>query len=169
MVNNTFNENTESNGQAIGNVENNSHFSKPSSEFKIKVKKLNAKGEGFNIDEVIDAIQTAIVEVVELEITTWVPESSTQLEQPKEQQIAQPGNKMHTIINLIDGDITNEVGSQFVGSGPYTELREFHLTQIKESREIMQKNIESLQKLYGFFLEIMKSRKTSQQSLSRPQ
>ncbi|MDZ8031344.1 hypothetical protein [Nostoc sp. DedSLP04] len=169
MVNNTLNENTETNGQAIENSENNSQYSKPSSEFKIKVKKLNSNKEGFNIDEIIDAIQTAIVEVIELEITTWVPESSTQLEQLKEQQIAQPGNRMRTIINLIDGDITNEVGSQFVGSGPYTELREFHLTQIKESREIMQKNIESLHKLYGFFIEIMKSRKTSQQSLSRPQ
>ncbi|MEH2366869.1 hypothetical protein [Nostoc sp.] len=169
MVNNTLNENTNIHDQAIENMENNSQFSKPSSEFKRKVKKLNSQGEGFNIDEIIDAIQTAIVEVVELEITTWVPDSSTQLEQPQGQQIAQTGNRMHTIINLIDGDITNEVGSQFVGSGPYTELREFHLTQIKESREIMQKNIESLQKLYGFFIEIMKSRKTSQQSLSRHQ
>ena len=164
MVNNILNENTESNGQAI---EDNSKLSKPSSEFKRKVKKLNAKGEGFNIDDVIDAIKTAIVEVVELEITTWVPDSPTQLEQPLEQQVAQPGNRMYTVINLIDGDINNEVGSQFVGSGPYTELREFHLSQIKESREIMQKNIESLQKLYEFFIEIMKSRKTSQQSPSR--
>ncbi|MEH2167065.1 MAG: hypothetical protein V7K41_10415 [Nostoc sp.] len=169
MMNNIFNEATEINGQAIENGESNSQSSKPSSEFKIKVKKLNTKAEGFNIDDIIDAIQTAIVEVVELEITTWVPESSTQLEQPQGQQVAQAGNRMHTIINLIDGDITNEIGSQFVGSGPYTELRGFHLTQIKESREIMQKNIESLQKLYGFFIEIMKSRKTSQQSLSRPQ
>ncbi|MEH1987109.1 hypothetical protein [Nostoc sp.] len=112
---------------------------------------------------------STFLEVIELEITTWVPESSTQLENPQGQQVAQPGNRMHTIINLIDGDITNEVGSEFIGSGPYTELREFHLTQIKESREIMQKNIESLQKLYGFFIEIMKSSKTSQQSLSRPQ
>ncbi|BDI15706.1 hypothetical protein ANSO36C_15080 [Nostoc cf. commune SO-36] len=168
MVNKIINENTASNGQALDNEENNSQFSKPSSEFKRKVKKLNTKGEGFNIDEVIDAIKTAIVEVVELEITTWVPESSTQLEQPHEQQIAQTGNRMYTVINLIDGDINNEVGSQFVGNGPYTELREFHLSQIKESREIMQKNIESLQKLYGFFIEIMKSRKTSQQSLPRP-
>lgn len=168
MVNNTLNENTEINGQAIENWENNNQFSKPSSEFKRKVKKLNTNGEGFNIDDVIDAIQTAIVEVVELEITTWVPDSSTQLDQPERQQIAQTGNRMYTIINLIDGDINNEVGSQFVGSGPYTELREFHLSQIKESREIMQKNIESLQKLYGFFIEIMKSRKTSQQLPSRP-
>ncbi|MEH2149706.1 hypothetical protein [Nostoc sp.] len=168
MVNNTLNENTEANGQAIENGENNSQISNPSSEFKRKVKKLNTKGEGFNIDDIIDAIQTAIVEVVELEITTWVPDSSTQLEQPRGQQVAQPGNRMYTRINLIDGDINNEVGSQFVGSGSYTELREFHLSQIKESREIMQKNIESLQKLYGFFIEIMKSRKTSQQSPSRP-
>ncbi|MFN6484318.1 MULTISPECIES: hypothetical protein [unclassified Nostoc] len=166
MVNNTFNENTEINGQSIENVENNSQISKPSNEFKRKVKNLNTRGEGFNIDDVIDAIKTAIVEVVELEITTWVPDPSNQ--QPQEQQIAQTGNRIHTIINLIDGDITNEVGSQFVGSGPYTELREFHLSQIKESREIMQKNIESLHKLYGFFIEIMKSRKTSQQLLSRP-
>lgn len=168
MVNNTLNENTEINGQAIENWENNNQFSKPSSEFKRKVKKLNTNGEGFNIDDIIDAIQTAIVEVVELEITTWVPDSSTQLDQPERQQIAQTGNRMYTIINLIDGDINNEVGNQFVGSGPYTELREFHLSQIKESREIMQKNIESLQKLYGFFIEIMKSRKTSQQLPSRP-
>ncbi|MFW9259352.1 hypothetical protein [Nostoc sp. CALU 546] len=168
MVNHVVDENTEINGQASENGEINSQWSKPSSEFKRKVKKLNTKGEGFNIDDIIDAIQTAIVEVVELEITTWVPESSTQIEEIKGQQIAQPGNRMHTIINLIDGDINNEVGSQFVGSGPYTELREFHLSQIKESREIMQKNIESLQKLYGFFIEIMKSRKTSQQSPSRP-
>ena len=157
MVNNILNENTESNGQAIEDGEDNSKLSKPSSEFKRKVKKLNTKGEGFNIDDVIDAIKTAIVEVVELEITTWVPDSSTQLEQPQGQQIAQPGNRMYTIINLIDGDINNEIGSQFLGSGPYTELR-----------EIMQKNIESLQKLYGFFIEIIKSRKTSQQSPSRP-
>ena len=168
MVNNILNENTESNGQAIEDGEDNSKISKPSSEFKKKVKKLNTKGEGFNIDDVIDAMKTAIVEVVELEITTWVPDSFTQLEQPQSQQIAQPGNRMYTVINLIDGDINNEIGSQFIGSGPYTELREFHLSQIKESREIMQKNIESLQKLYGFFIEIMKSRKTSQQSSSRP-
>lgn len=168
MVNNTLNENTVSNGQSIENGENNSQLIKPSSEFKRKVNKLNTKGEGFNIDEVIDAIKTAIVEVIELEITTWVPDSSIQVEQPQEQQVAQPGNRMYTIINLIDGDINNEVGSQFIGSGPYTELREFHLSQIKESREIMQKNIESLQKLYGFFIEIIKSRKTSQQSPSRP-
>ncbi|MEH2415790.1 hypothetical protein [Nostoc sp.] len=168
MVNNTVNENTESNGQASENGENNSQLSKPSSEFKRKVNKLNAKGEGFNIDDIIDAIKTAIVEVVELEITTWVPDSSTQLEELQSQQIAKPGNRMYTRINLIDGDINNEVGSQFVGSGSYTELRDFHLSQVKESREIMQKNIESLQKLYGFFIEIMKSRKTSQQSPSRP-
>ncbi|MCC5630056.1 hypothetical protein LC613_19245 [Nostoc sphaeroides CHAB 2801] len=167
MVNNILNENTESNGQSIENGENNSQLSKPSSEFKRKVKKLNTKGEGFNIDDVIDAIKIAIVEVVELEITTWVPDFPTHLEQPQ-QQVAQPGNRMYTVINLIDGDINNEVGSQFVGSGPYIELREFHLSQIKESREIMQKNIESLQKLYGFFIEIIKSRKTSQQSPSRP-
>ncbi|MEH2295088.1 hypothetical protein [Nostoc sp.] len=167
MVNPTA-ENTKSNGQPSQNGENNSQIGKPSSEFKRKVNQMNTKGEGFNIDDVIDAIKTAIVEVVELEITTWVPDSSTQFEELQGQQIAKPGNRMYTTINLIDGDINNEVGSQFVGSGAYTELRDFHLSQVKESREIMQKNLETLQKLYGFFIEIVKSRKTLQQSPSRP-
>jgi len=63
---------------------------------------------------------------------------------------------------LISGDIENEVGSQFLASGPYAELLNFHLVQVKDSREIMQKNIESVQKIYKILMEMYNSRKTVQ-------
>ncbi|MBW4687475.1 MAG: hypothetical protein KME40_20775 [Komarekiella atlantica HA4396-MV6] len=164
---NTVRENTESNGQASENKEYNGQASKASLKFK---EKINDQ-KGFNLEDVIDAIKIAIVDVIELDITTWVPESSNQLdnELQTDQEIAKPGNRMYTVINLVDGTINNEVGSQFIGAGPYTELREFHLSQVKEGREIIQKNIESVQKLYGILLEVLKSRKSSQQStLNKP-
>ncbi|WP_414753598.1 hypothetical protein [Anabaena sp. CCY 9910] len=119
-----------------------------------------------NLDanRIIDAIKSAIAEVVELEITTWVAEPSTQLEEELHNitEIAKPGNRIYTKINLISGDIENEVGSQFLASGPYAELLNFHLVQVKDSREIMQKNIESVQKIYKILMEMYNSRKTVQ-------
>jgi hypothetical protein len=118
-----------------------------------------------NLDanRILDAIKSAIVEVVELEITTWVEEPSTSEEEALNiTKVAKPGNRIYTKINLISGDIENEVGSQFLASGPYAELLNFHLVQVKDSREIMQKNIESVQKIYKILMEMYNSRKTVQ-------
>jgi hypothetical protein len=118
-----------------------------------------------NLDanRILDAIKSAIVEVVELEITTWVEEPSTSEEEALNiTKVAKPGNRIYTKINLISGDIENEVGSQFLASGPYAELLNFHLVQVKDSREIMQKNIESVQKIYKILMEMYNSRKNVQ-------
>lgn len=153
----TTTENRESNGQAI---------TTKVSDFETIVTNLNSDRKGFNFDDITDAIKKAIVDVVQLEITTWVTEPSTESdnELQNRQQLPKPGNRMHTIINLVNGDIKNEVGSQFVGSGPYAELREFHLSQVKDSREIIQKNIETVHKIYGILLEMLKNRQNSQES-----
>jgi len=155
-MDNNVTESIESNGQAI---------TTKVSDFETIITNLNADRNGFNFDDITDAIKKAIVEVVELEITTWVSESGNELQNG--QELPKAGNRIHTIVNLVNGDIKNEVGSQFVGSGPYTELREFHLSQVKESREIMQKNIESVHKIYGILMEMLRTRKSSQQSISR--
>jgi hypothetical protein len=141
---------------------NNGQNSKASKEFKEKINKLN------NMEDLIDTVKTAIQEVIELEITTWVSEASNALENQSQtgKEVIKPGNRMYTRINLIDGDIENEIGSQFVGNGSYTELREFHLNQVKEGREIIQKNIESIQKMYEILKEMLKTRKTSQPSIN---
>lgn len=128
--------------------------------FKTIVTNLNADKKGLDVDEIIDAIKTVIVEVIDLKITTWVAEPSDQAQ--NEIETPKPGNRIYTRINLVNGDIQNEIGSHFTDSGLYKEIREFHLTQVKDSREIIQKNIESVEKLYGFFMEIVKYRKKSE-------
>ena len=143
------------------NLENNSlSIEAKSSDFKTIVTNFNVDKKGLDVDEILDAIKTVIVETIDLKITTWVAESSNQAQ--SEIESAKPGNRIYTRINLINGDIQNEIGSQFTDSGSYKEIREFHLTQVKDSREIIQKNIESVEKLYGFFMEIVKSRKKPQ-------
>lgn len=95
-----------------------------------------------------DALTLSLGEAVELEITTWVsssspaPNSSAELDQPTSDC------QMRTRMNIVDGEINNEVGSEFMGNGPYTELKQFHLEQVKQGRQIIQQNLENLQQLF---------------------
>lgn len=117
------------------------------------------KNKELTSNNVIDAMKKALTDVVELEITTWVSElSDTASLGTGDLEKSTSGNRMHSKINIVQGDITNEVGSQFIAGGPYTELRQFHLDQVKESREIIQKNIESLQKLFHILMEMVKKK-----------
>lgn len=147
---------------AEGAVNNNQIVKSEKDDFKSIITHLDSNN--LDANRIIDAIKSAIAEVVELEITTWVEEPSTQSDEASQEitKIAKPGNRIYTKINLISGDIENEVGSQFLASGPYAELLNFHLVQVKDSREIMQKNIESVQKIYKILMEMYNSRKTVQ-------
>lgn len=110
-----------------------------SEEFKQAIKAGNLK----------QALQLAIGEAPEIEITTWVSAANPyHPTQPAPDKVL-PGYQMRTRINIVEGDIDTEVGSQFVGNGPYTNLREFHVQQIWESREMIQKNLENLQQLFA--------------------
>jgi len=90
------------------------------------------------------ALKLALTEMIELEITTWVVpvESGNLAADPM------PGYRMRTNINIIDGDIDNEIGSPFIAGGPYAELRDFHLQQVAESRKILKENLETVQQLF---------------------
>ena len=97
--------------------------------------------------KIVEALSTALSEAIELEITTWV--SSTDVDDRTSEEQPKPGSRMQTRINIVEGDITNEIGDRFLNSGPYSELREFHLEQVQQSREIINDNLKSLQKLFG--------------------
>ncbi len=131
--------------------------------FKDKINHLN-------LDEIIETIKLSIEKVVELEITTCVTEISGQpgddLEKSPE-LTNKSSSQMYTRINLIDGEIENIIGSEFIGNGVYAELREFHLNQVKESSQIIKNNIESLQKLYNIFVDMVKSNKSESSNKSQ--
>ncbi len=99
--------------------------------------------------KIVEALALALGEAVELKITTWVSTESTADAQASTfgQDSATSGNRMETRINLVDGEIDNEIGNQFIANGPYTELRNFHQQQIAQSYKFIQNNLHSLQQL----------------------
>ncbi|MBP0026602.1 MAG: hypothetical protein J7540_21760, partial [Roseofilum sp. SID2] len=110
--------------------------------------------EAIKAGELLEALKTALSESIELEITTWISLADPYSANPDEQPEAQPGYRMHSRINIVDGEIDTEVGSHFVGNGPFTELREFHINQIRSSRQIIKRNLNSIQKLFGLWAEM---------------
>jgi hypothetical protein len=104
--------------------------------------------EQIKVGNIVEAMNLALNSVTELKITTWV--SSANAEYPPLDSNNQPysGFCMRTRMNLIDGYIDNEMGSQFVDDGPYKELQAFHLQQVQQGRKIILSNVESLQQMF---------------------
>ena len=100
--------------------------------------------EQLKAGNITEALALALSEAVELKITTWVASAEDDVETAE----ARPGHRLHTRINMIEGDIENEIGDQFIDKGPYTDLRQFHLDQVAEGNRIIQNNLKSLQKLF---------------------
>lgn len=106
---------------------------------------------------ITEALALALSQAVELKITTWVASGSDEVEAEQ----AQPGHRLRTCINLIEGDIENEIGDQFIANGPYKELRQFHLEQVAEGHRIIQSNLKTVQKLFEVLLATRYSTATS--------
>ena len=83
-----------------------------------------------------DALVEVFSDLVELEIVTWVAHEGDTTHKT--------GNRLKTTINLIDGDIENEIGADFLQVSPYAELRSFHETQVEKGAETIANNLKTL-------------------------
>ena len=83
-----------------------------------------------------DALVEVFADLVHLEIVTWVAREGDQTHKT--------GNRLRTTINLIDGDIENELGSDFLQGSPYAELRDFHEMQVQKGAETIANNLKTL-------------------------
>lgn len=101
--------------------------------------------------EIYDALALAMSEAIELKITTWVANSETD----NLDDDSQPGYRMRTSINLVEGTIDNEIGREFANNPAYEELEKLHLEQVKRGREIILNNLASLQTMFAMFNETM--------------
>lgn len=86
-----------------------------------------------------DALTVALTKSIELEITTWiaVPDAPT----------PEMGECLHTKINIIDGEIDNQIGKRCLDQVCYSELQDFHQEQVQYSSQLIQQNLETLQQL----------------------
>ncbi len=83
-----------------------------------------------------DALVEVFSDLVELEIVTWVAHEGDTTHKA--------GNRLKTTINLIDGDIENEIGADFLQGSPYAELRSFHEIQVEKGAETIANNLKTL-------------------------
>ncbi len=97
---------------------------------------------------IVDALTLALAESVELEITTWVSSANSEAKTSSISDEAPASCRMRTRLNIVEGSIDTEVGSQFIANGPYTELRQFHMDQVQSGRQIIQHNLENLQQIF---------------------
>ena len=107
-----------------------------------------------------EAMKLALSEMIELRISTRVVSEDGSADD-------RPGHQINTRINIVDGDIENEIGSVFLNDGPYSELRSFHAQQVADAQKIIRTNIESLQTLLGLLIQGL-NRPSGQEPLTEP-
>lgn len=83
-----------------------------------------------------DALVEVFSDLVRLEIVTWVAHEGDTTHKSE--------NRLKTTINLIDGDIENELGADFLHGSPYAELRGFHEMQVDKGAETIANNLKTL-------------------------
>lgn len=105
-----------------------------SENFKEKIKQGNLK----------EALISVMSEAVELKITTWVS-TEDEISSSKPSQC----HYIRTRMNILDGDIENEIGAQFINKKSYSEVQQFHLEQVKQGHQIVHTNLENIHKMFA--------------------
>ena len=96
-----------------------------------------------------EALAIAIGNTPELHITTWVA-SADNSSQPKEREC------LRTHINLVEGEITNEIDEQLISDRLYPSLQQFHLQQVTQGHQTVSQNIQSLQQIFRLLTVLQK-------------
>lgn len=99
----------------------------PSEEFIAKINSGNIK----------EAMAIALCQAAELTVTTTITPTS-ELE-------SQDSPYLSTTINLIEGEITNEIAEELLQNQNYSALYQFHLQQIQQGQKIIFHSLQSLQ------------------------
>lgn len=126
--------------------------------------KQNIQGNNF-----LEALKSIIVDVIELEILTVVEEtsiSSSPVNQDIKNVTGQSGKRIYTKIGLLEGDIKNIIGEDFIKDESYQELRQFHEGQVNKGQTIIKNNLETLKTALNTLIEIQQKEKA--QKISNP-
>jgi hypothetical protein len=101
-----------------------------------------------------DAFIIAIGNAPQLHITTWIAS-------PNEDRKAQPrgGECLRTHVNLVEGEIINEIGEQLIGDDLYGTLQQFHVQQVTQGHQTMSENLQSLQQMFRLLAILQKQQK----------
>ena len=104
-----------------------------------------------------EALAIAISKVPELKITTSITPSSPNSEGKNPSgENNPPLKRLHTRINLVEGEIHNEISEDLMGNAVYQEVQQFHFEQVARGHQTIQKNLESLQNMFRLITIVRK-------------
>ena len=95
--------------------------------------------------QLAEAFVIAMSKTPELEITTWI---ATPNQTQSSSVQPQPGHRLRTQINLVAGEIKNEIGDRFIHNDAYQEVHQFHLDQVSRGHQTIKQNLLSLQQMF---------------------
>lgn len=99
-----------------------------------------------------DAFVIAMSNAPELHITTWVASEDSEAK-PLEEEC------LRTHVNLVEGEIVNEIGEELIGDDLYGTLQQFHLQQVTQGHQTISQNLQSLQQMFRLLAVLQKQQK----------
>jgi len=126
--------------------------------------------EAINSGKLAEAFLLAMNSAVELKITTWVESSENKSHQEEidttsSQEKETPGHSLKSRVNLIQGEIENQIGDQFLTNSELSKVLPFHFHQVSLSSHNFRNNLQSLQKLFSV-LAVLDHQENSEQLLA---
>ncbi len=99
-----------------------------------------------------DAFVLAMSKAPELHITTWIASAESSTTKPE------AGKCLRTHINLVEGEITNEIGTELIEDPLYQKAQQFHIQQISQGHQTISHNLESLQQMLRLMAILQKQK-----------
>ena len=104
-----------------------------------------------------EALAIAVSKAPELKITTTITSSAQHSEAENNPASETEGIKrLHTRINLVEGEIHNEISEELINNALYQEVQQFHFEQVARGHQTIQKNLESLQNMFSLMTALQK-------------
>ena len=99
-----------------------------------------------------DAFVIAMSNAPELHITTWVASGESE-SKPLEEEC------LRTHVNLVEGEIINEIGEELIGDNLSATLQQFHFQQVTQGHQTISQNLQSVQQMFRLLAVLQKQQK----------
>jgi hypothetical protein len=107
-------------------------------------------------DDFLEDLKKAVVNAKTLEITTAVGPITWDAAKEDYVPVAGPTIKaMKTKIDLFEGDMTTQMDPEFA-TGALQSVRDYHMKMQSDGRDIIKKNVEALESLFGLATRLKK-------------
>lgn len=107
-------------------------------------------------DDFLDDLKKAVVNAKTLEITTAVGPITWDAAKQDYVPVTDPTIKaMKTKIDLFEGDMVTQMDPEFA-TGTLQGLRDYHMKTQADGKDIIKKNVEALEALFGLMVRLKK-------------